>query len=143
MAFCPKCQRNDVAEQWEFCPRCGAELRADAPPLATAGRGGDLDNALLGVALGVAGTVLQSRMEGALGPIAKFVDQWTAAPPTVPSTPWPEWYAAAVAQQQPTTSAAQLARLQAKEITETRLQTEMVRSLIETHKEINRMIWRD
>jgi hypothetical protein len=140
MPYCTQCRRSDVASHWEFCPRCGATLTPDPP--APDRPGGDVKDMLVGFAWTAAEQFVKGRIQQKLGPLAQVVDQAFSAPAIVGSTAWPEWYAAAVAEQQPTMDSAELARVQAEEVTRARTATEMARAAIETAKSMTATLGR-
>jgi hypothetical protein len=142
MPYCAQCKRSDIAERWEFCPRCGAGLTATTA--ASHDAAGEVKDVIVDLAVAAAQHFVKGRLQQKFGPFAQILDQafGAAAASAVSSAEWPEWYAAAVREQQPVLDAAELARIQADEITRSRNATEMARSAIETAKSMTATLGR-
>jgi hypothetical protein len=110
---------------------------------ASAQRPNDLKDVLIGLALNAAQNLVHSGVQRKLAPVARLLDGITTPSPTVSSTEWPAWYVTAVHEQQPKVTAAELARIQAQEITDARTATQMARSAIDHMKSINSIMMRD
>ena len=140
MPHCTQCQRSDIAGNWKFCPRCGVALTG--APAASARAPTDVKDMLIDFAWTAAEQFVKGRVQQKLGPLAEAVDQFFGSPPSQSNAAWPEWYANATTQQQPQLDPAELARVQAEEITNDRVATQMARAAIETSKSINSTLTR-
>jgi hypothetical protein len=140
MRYCTQCQRSDIAGSWEFCPRCGVALTGS--PASPARPPTDVKEILIDFAWTAAEQFVKGRVQQKLGPLAQVVDQFFGSPPSERKAAWPEWYANATTQQQPRLDPAELARVQADEITKARAATQMARAAIETSKSINSTLTR-
>lgn len=136
MQHCTVCQRSNIAQDWAFCPDCGSRLTAAptaaaAPAAAEVTAAAGVTDVVIGLALGAALDFVQRRFQQKLQPISQLLGQGVTAAPSVSSSDWPDWYSAAVQEQQRTMSPTELARLQAKEITDAQNAVHMVPSMID------------
>lgn len=128
MAYCPECKRSDVADRWQWCPRCGANLLSQAPANPAATRLGSF----VDLAINTAETLVKSAVEHKINSFTQKVGISLPSNSSPASSGAPDWYGSTVAAQQPHLTPNELAKLQAAEITRTRTNIQMAQSAMST-----------
>ena len=136
MAYCSSCNRADLGDHWQWCPRCGCTLSAVASEPAKKLPANEMKEALIGFALNAAQNLVQHHLQRKLPGATTFIDSLAgsmgfgaavnagaaASQATGPShsSSDPEWYHAAASTAQPQLSATERALAQARSISEGR-----------------------
>lgn len=148
MPYCSGCNRSDLGDYWQWCPRCGSTLSAASPVPAAQPHANEMKEALIGFALNLAQNLVQHHLERNLSGAATVIDKLAGSmgigtadnagaagsegTGRSHAASEPEWYNAAVQNGQPELSATERALAEARRITQGRLAQQLGQAAI-TH----------
>ena len=139
MLYCSSCNRDDVPETWEFCPRCGAPnlISAAAHAAAQANRPQSAAGGFLDIALNVAETFVQGQIARKLQTVDRMLGGGPSASAAPAADGAPRWYASAAAEQQPEVDPAERAMRDARSISNAREATQRAQMMVDHMRSIN------